>query len=338
MEGAIQDSAQAAILRAAANELPPHLSLVDELADLLSISRDSAYRRIRGETELSLREAHLLANHFSLSLDAILKMQTDCLIFRHPDAGSLGIGSKLKYVYETLGSLEGVIDRELIYFSLELPVFHLLQVPALLSFKLHYWESIANPAGGLPRILIDNVPIAGLHLDLVNRYIRVPSTEIISEATLATTLRQILYFMEVGAFVVPSDGVKVLEAVQAMVEHLRRQAALGRKFLFGSQPPAEGPSDQFKLFHNEIIYSQNIAYLRAQSMERVFLEHNITHFLHTDDPHFCRETYSTLQTILQKSLPISHVAERERNKFFNRLEANVAQALARATVLLQESP
>lgn len=29
--------------------LPTHLSLVDEVAELLSISNDSAYRRIRGE-------------------------------------------------------------------------------------------------------------------------------------------------------------------------------------------------------------------------------------------------------------------------------------------------
>ena len=35
--------------------LPAHVSMVDEIADLLHISNDSAYRRIRGEKEISLR-------------------------------------------------------------------------------------------------------------------------------------------------------------------------------------------------------------------------------------------------------------------------------------------
>ena len=34
--------------------LPAHLSLADEVAELLNISQDSAYRRIRGEKSLAL--------------------------------------------------------------------------------------------------------------------------------------------------------------------------------------------------------------------------------------------------------------------------------------------
>jgi hypothetical protein len=36
--------------------LPSHISLVDEIADLLDISYDSVYRRIRGEKPISLNE------------------------------------------------------------------------------------------------------------------------------------------------------------------------------------------------------------------------------------------------------------------------------------------
>ncbi len=35
------------------NALPFHISLVDTIADLLNISYDSVYRRIRGETHLA---------------------------------------------------------------------------------------------------------------------------------------------------------------------------------------------------------------------------------------------------------------------------------------------
>jgi hypothetical protein len=36
--------------------IPANVSLVDELAEILDVSRDSAYRRMRGETVLSLDE------------------------------------------------------------------------------------------------------------------------------------------------------------------------------------------------------------------------------------------------------------------------------------------
>ena len=44
-------------------KLPAHLSTVDEIAMLLNISQDSAYRRIRGEKPLSFDEIQLLATH-----------------------------------------------------------------------------------------------------------------------------------------------------------------------------------------------------------------------------------------------------------------------------------
>lgn len=53
--------------------LPQHDSLVDTISEILHISSDSAYRRIRGETPLVLDEARILCQHFNLSLDQLLE-------------------------------------------------------------------------------------------------------------------------------------------------------------------------------------------------------------------------------------------------------------------------
>jgi len=58
--------------------LPPHLSLVDEVAGLLSISNDSAYRRIRGENPITLDEMQSLAAKYQISIDQFLHLQNDC--------------------------------------------------------------------------------------------------------------------------------------------------------------------------------------------------------------------------------------------------------------------
>ncbi len=61
--------------RAASN-----LSLVDEIADLLEISNDSAYRRLRSETAISLDEACILSKHFGLSLEEISASKSDAVL------------------------------------------------------------------------------------------------------------------------------------------------------------------------------------------------------------------------------------------------------------------
>ncbi|MBA2329659.1 MAG: hypothetical protein H0V91_08575, partial [Flavisolibacter sp.] len=49
-------------------KLSPNQSLADVISEILFVSNDSAYRRIRGETPLVLEEAQLLCQHFDISL------------------------------------------------------------------------------------------------------------------------------------------------------------------------------------------------------------------------------------------------------------------------------
>src|SRR5215831_6461222 len=63
------------------NNLPPHLSLVDEIAELLNISNDSAYRRIRGEKGIAFDELRTLCLHFKISLDQLLYLNSESIIF-----------------------------------------------------------------------------------------------------------------------------------------------------------------------------------------------------------------------------------------------------------------
>ena len=61
--------------------LPHHLSIVDEVASLLDISNDSAYRRMRGDKPLTFEEVQKLCVHFNISLDSIFHLDTDTYIF-----------------------------------------------------------------------------------------------------------------------------------------------------------------------------------------------------------------------------------------------------------------
>ena len=61
--------------------IPANISFVEEIADVLEISNDSAYRRIRGEKEITLDEIQKLSNRFRISIDQILKVKNDVTLF-----------------------------------------------------------------------------------------------------------------------------------------------------------------------------------------------------------------------------------------------------------------
>ncbi|HET6225931.1 MAG TPA: helix-turn-helix domain-containing protein [Bacteroidia bacterium] len=72
-----EDLAQIAFIQLIKNSLPSNISLVDELSDLLKISSDSAYRRIRGESALSIEEITVLCKHFKLSFDSFINNNSE---------------------------------------------------------------------------------------------------------------------------------------------------------------------------------------------------------------------------------------------------------------------
>ena len=56
-------------------------AFVDELSELLSISRNSTYRRIRGESLMSLEEIRKLSAHYHVSLDNFMDLGNDSVQF-----------------------------------------------------------------------------------------------------------------------------------------------------------------------------------------------------------------------------------------------------------------
>ena len=62
--------------------MPPGSSAIDEIAQVLNVSVDSVYRRMRGEKTISLEELYKLSSHYKISLDQLMELQTGAFQFR----------------------------------------------------------------------------------------------------------------------------------------------------------------------------------------------------------------------------------------------------------------
>src|SRR6185295_13419231 len=193
------DSIQSGFLEQIKAKLAPNLSFVDELAELLSISRDSAYRRIRGETVLSLDEIRLLTHRYAISIDDFLSPARDRVSFQLK-ALDVADFSFEKWFKSILDNLELFLaspekDKRITYDAKDLPIFYYFQFPRLSAFKLYFWmKTFAQDAklntGKYDAKMVDNKLIA-MGEKIWERYSRIPCTEIITYELLNVTLRQV---------------------------------------------------------------------------------------------------------------------------------------------------
>ena len=123
-------------------KLPVHLSFVDEVAELLNISNDSAYRRIRGEKPMGLDEIQVLCNKYQVSLDQLLQIKTNTVIFTDDrvDHLSSGFNKWLQFVAGNLAMFNALQNPKMYWFSKDLSVFSFIPFPELTAFKFFFWK------------------------------------------------------------------------------------------------------------------------------------------------------------------------------------------------------
>ncbi len=319
------DSIQSSFLEQVKNRLPSNLSFVDELAEILNISRDSAYRRIRGETVLSLDEVKKICNQYGVSLDSLLSPSGQMVSFQLRGwDDDFSFETFLKSILDNLEMISGFPDKQLIYNTKDLPLFHFFQYPHLVTFKIYFWiKTFArNTKFGTEKYRPELVPKELLSIGerIWAKYASFYSTEIISHEILAITLRQIQFSRDCGLIDLPTAKLLCDDCV-SLLNHLQRQAELGLKKTFGS----EENGGKFDLYLNEVLIGEGTVLFKMGDKRVTFIMHNNFNILTTSQESFCKLTESHMVNMMNKSTLISNTAEKERSRFFNELLERVQQ-------------
>jgi transcriptional regulator with XRE-family HTH domain len=312
---------QTAFLSQIRNKLSDNISLADELAELLNISRDSAYRRIRGETVLSLDDVKKLYDKYRISIDAIVSPQSNMvLINHHPVDFEYSLRDWIKSLIRSLELAKASADLKLIFSAKDIPVFHYFRIPELAAFKLFVWsKSIIKDTSHehslytndvLPKEIISDAHRAwGLHSSIA-------TTEIWSDEAINGTLKQIEFFHECGYFHQPGTAIELCDHLLTFINLIREEAAEGEK--------TEG--GQFTLYHNEILIPDNTIFASMNNQQMVYLNYNTMDLLTTHQTSFCEKTEMYMNNLIKNSALISATAEKERNRFFNKIEEKINTA------------
>lgn len=312
------DNIQSVFLGQIRNRLPENMALADELAELLNISRDSAYRRIRGETVLSLDEVKKLYDQYGVSLDAIISPDSNMVLFQHQAVDvNYKLEEWLNSLIQNLELAKSSKELELIFAAKDIPIFHYFQNRELSAFKLFVWSKSV-----IKDIRYANVPYSS---DVISKdilataakawqlYASLPSVEIWSDEALNSTLKQIEFYHECGFFTQQDQAARLCDQLIGFNVQIRNMAADGRK--------TEGGT--FTLYQNEILIPDNTIFAKMNNMRVVYINYNTLDLLTTHQDPFCEKTELYMHNLIKNSALISSTAEKERNRFFNKMEERI---------------
>ena len=317
------------------DRLPGHLALVDEIADTLDISNDSAYRRIRGETSLDFEEIAALAYKHGISLDGLTSSKSDTVAFRYQPLVEATFSFE-DYMETVLADIKSIEEKEggtMTYVANDIPFFQLFGVPEVASFKLFVWtKTILNYAehkGKKFRIgegLSDRAQELGNQL--IECYCNIPSTEVFHSGSLDSTLNQIEYYYIGRLFADKAEALVLCDKLSELVDHMQRQAELEVKFPFGRELPegtAELRRGSYQLYYNEVLHTDNTVLASAGDFKMAYLTNNGHNSLMTTNPVFHDHAERAIKNLLSKSSLVSGTSEKERNRIFMAYQDKIDQ-------------
>lgn len=317
---------QSLFLEQIKKKLSPNVSFADSLAEILNVSRDSAYRRIRGETILSLDETRMLSNRFNISLDALFGNTAEFVTFRHlilnhtPETFERWLEA-MHVNLEMMADFTG--KKQIVFTAKDVPIFHYFNYPKLSSFKMFFWmKSLLNyPEFQHINYASEIVPAKHILLSqsISGLYNKIPSAEIWADETTNVTLKQLEFYKESGFFNSQNEITEILDDYAILIDDLRKKAVAGSK-----QEDIE-----YVLYKNEILIADNTVLFRMEDKCITYISHNITELLMTTHDGFCAQTETFVKNLQSRSVLISTTGEKERNKFFNKIHGKISEARSR---------
>ena len=310
--------------------LPPGIGMAEEIAEILNVSIDSAYRRIRGETGITFEEIYKISRKYNISIDEVFSNQSDTVTFAYTKLtdSAKNFEDYLNRIINHLRSLTKYGSGSIYYVAEEMPMFYSFYSKKLAEFKLFYWQrSVLNIAdyqkvkfnwGLIPEKMIESAH------NSFKEYLNIPSTEVWSEETVFTGLRQIKFYFDSG-ILNKEQALELLADYKMVVEMVQKNAENGRKNI-------SDKNETYSLYCSEIMLGTNCIYIKMGDVRYSYISFNTMNSLTTNNPEFCEETEHWIKNLERKSTLISGVAEKQRYQFFNTLFKHVDECIHKVSM------
>jgi hypothetical protein len=321
------ESIQRELFQLIKTKLPPDASVADEVAALLGISADSAYRRMRAEKQLTFDELYILSTHFRISLDELMNINAGAFLFQGNllNHKTYGGEAHFKSMVQILSYFKSFKQKEFYYLCKDVPIFYHFLSREIAAFKYFFWMKtiFEFPEFTNRKFSFDAYPddVSAIGEKILDIYNQIPSVEFWNVENINIGIRQVEFYRDSRMFESDQDALKIYEGWEKIIDHLKSQAELGYKYKYGD--PDKAPISPFKVYFNEVILGDNSMMVVLDGAKSALMPHTVINYMVTREPAFCENMYGYIQRLARRSTLISEVSEKERSKFFRMLKERI---------------
>lgn len=300
------DNQQALFFQAIRAALPEYQNLALSVAEELGISTNEAYKKIRGDSNLTFQQIIKLSDCFDVPFLYSPKQSLSVTFSYLSVNEDLDMIGYLGNLLDNIKAIKNSNKKHITITTDDIPLFHFFKYPELTSFKLFFWANSANNLEMPFSSSFLSDEIIKISQELHTTYLEIPSTEIWSKDTVTGTLEQIRYAFEAGHLTDTELAVKIVEQVRYCLTDMNMYAISSKKTI--------DPNHTFNWYNCDVLGS--IAYL-VDFKDRMacYNRFNTFNYLRTEDQAYCKQTKQWMQGLIMKSVSFSGQGEKHRNKY-----------------------
>jgi hypothetical protein len=300
-------------------------SFVDEVAEILDIGYDAAYRRINLKTNLTLEEAVKLARHYKISLNKLFEVgdqQTILAELSPKITNEAGLEAWFKGSTSSLTPLTKLKDATIIYSSKDIPLFHMLKDSYLTRYKMYVWLKDLNMGMAKSQISFDEwmktIPDSLLEsaIELGKIYKNINITELWNDNTVTGSLQQILYYFEAG-LVSKEIALKICADVHDVINQTEKETI--RQTIEN-----QNKENFFHLYKCDLHMLTNTIMVKTPHKKVFYSPFTVLSYFKIEHKETCDLMNDFLNKQMSNSKLLATSGERDRSLFFNTIHQKIS--------------
>ncbi len=305
-------------------------SFVEEIASILDIGYDAAYRRINLRTNLSLEESVILARHYKVSMNKLFEVDSPNTVMTElppQPKDEKGLEQWFKVSLQNVLPLTKIKSAEFIWSGKDISLFHTLTDSHLTRYKMYVWLKDLDTSMAKSKITFDDwmkeIPDSLLEsaFALGNVYKNINITELWNDNTVTGTLQQLLYYYESG-LVSKDIALKICQDIHDVIDHTEQQTI--QQSILGSES-----KKFFKLYKCDLHMLTNCLMVTTDHQKVFFVPFTVLTYFKVEHKETCELMYGFLQKQMNNSKLIVNSGEKDRAQFFNRMHRKIQQLKTR---------
>ena len=308
-------------------------SFIIEVASVLDIGYDAAYRRINLKTNFTLEETVILAKHYKISLNKLFEVgnQSTIIVELSPSISNLAeIEVWFKQSFNNVSPLTKLKSASIIYSAKDIPVFHTLKDTTLSRYKIYVWLKDVNEDMAKSKITFDDfvttIPESLLEsaFNLGAIYKGVNLTELWNDNTIIGTLQQVLYYFE-SRLLSSEKALIICDDIEDVINHIEEQTIT--QSLIGSKNLSS-----FKLYKTDLHTLNNTIMVTTPYQKVFFSPFTVLTYFKIEHQPTCELMYEFFEKQMSNSKLLANTGEKDRNLFFNKMRQKIERLRMRIKI------